>query len=135
MRTEEELAWRWRTRRVWIVMAALFTILPCVSFASSGLAYWVGGPHTWGGRIAVWSGAAFFWVLYIIQPTRRNVALAVAIAVSLAETALILNRLGVIQDQASRASNLEIIGIGLGAALFWFWYVRSANRRPRLMSR
>ena len=85
-------------------------------------------PHPWGGRVAYWSGAAFFWLLYVIRPTRRNVALAVAIAVSLAELVLLVNWLSIIRDQAARATNLEVIGKGGLAALFWIWHFRSRAR-------
>lgn len=62
--------------------------------------------------------------MYILRPARRNVALAAAIAVSLAELVLLLNRLNIIRDQAARATNWGIIGIGALATLFWLWHFR-----------
>lgn len=106
MKTEEELAWHWRTQRVWLALAVIYTLWPLVPLVGREIAAWLGGPHTWSGRIAYWFGAAFFWLLYITRPTRRNVALAVAIAVSLAELVLLLNRLHILRDQAARATNL-----------------------------
>lgn len=128
----DEGRWEWRTRTVWISLAALYTILPCMSFVSGELGHWLGGPHTWGGRIAVWSIAAFFWILYIARMSRRNVALAVAIAVSLAELVLVLNRLNIIKDQTARATNLEMIGLVALAAFFWACHFRlRAELTPR----
>jgi hypothetical protein len=124
-REMHRIGWQLRSRRVWLALAVIYTLWPCVPLVSRELAAWVGGPHTWGGRIAFWFGAAFFWLLYITRPDKRNTTLATAIAVSAAEAVLILNRVGVIQDSASRASNLGIVGIGALAALFWFWYLRS----------
>jgi hypothetical protein len=114
-----------RSRRGWLALAAYFTLWPLVSLVSSGLGAWLGAPHTWSGRIAEWSIAAYFLLMYVIRPARRNLPLVWAIFVSAGETALILNRMGVIPDRAARASNLSIIGIGALAALFWFLHIRS----------
>lgn len=84
---------------------------------------WLRVPHARGGRIAVWGAAVFFWLMYIIPPTRRYVALAVAIAVSLAELVLVLNRLNIIRHQAAHATNRGIIGMGVLAALCWIWHL------------
>jgi len=124
-REMQRIGWELRSRRVWLAVAVFYTLWPLVPMVSSELAAWLGGPHTWGGRISVWTIAAFFWLLYIIRPARRNSSLVWAIFVSAGETALILNRLGVIPDRAGHASNLGIIGIGALAALFWFLHVRS----------
>jgi hypothetical protein len=114
-----------RSRRGWLAVAAYFTLLPFVPMVSSVLGAWLGAPHTWGGRIADWSIAAFFLLMNIVRPARRNLPLVWAIFVSAGEAALILNRLGVIPDRAERVGNLDIIGIGALAALFWFLHARS----------
>jgi hypothetical protein len=124
-RDREGLGLECGSQRGWLGMAVYFTVWPLVPLVSSGLGAWLGAPHTWAGRIVDWSMAAFFLVMYILRPGRRDFALVWAIFVSLGETALILNRLGVIRDQGGPASNLAVIGIGALAALFWFWHVRS----------
>jgi len=124
-REMQRIGWELRSRRVWLALAVFYILWPLVPMVSSELAAWLGGPHTWGGRIGVWTIAAFFGLLYIIRPARRNLSLVWAIFVSAGETALILNRLGVIPDRAGHAGNLAILGIGALAALFWFLYVRS----------
>lgn len=124
-REMECLGWELRSRRVFLFGALFFTLWPLVSLVSENLGVWLGAPHTWGGRVVGWCGAAFFWLLYILRRDRKNVLLAQAIMVSAGETALILDRLGVIRTQTSRASTLAVIGIGALATLCWIWYVRT----------
>ncbi|MGH9729943.1 MAG: hypothetical protein ACRD4V_15315 [Candidatus Acidiferrales bacterium] len=120
----ECIGWELRTRRVWLVLALLYTILPFASLVGGELAGWLGGPHTWGGRVSLWGIAAFFWVLYIIRLPRRNGPLAGAILVSLGELALVLNRLNIIRDSSAHASGLAMIGIGILAAFLWIVHFR-----------
>ncbi|HEX5422137.1 MAG TPA: hypothetical protein VFW94_01195 [Candidatus Acidoferrales bacterium] len=120
----QRVAWEVRTRKVWLVMALYYTFLPFLPLVSTQLASWVGGPHTLGGRIVDWTAAIFFWILYVLRMSRRNVTLAVALVVTAGELALIFNKLHLINDQAAHATRPEIVGIAIGAAFFWVWYLR-----------
>lgn len=122
-----------RTRKVWLVIALYYTFLPFLPLVSRQLAQWLGGPHTWGGRIVVWAIAAFFWILYAMRISRWNLPLAGAIFVSLGELALILHRGHLIKDQAVQGTGREIVGIGILAVIFWVLYFRrrAAARRSR----
>lgn len=123
-RNLEHIGWELRSRRVWLVMALYFTLLPLVPRVGGELARWIGGPQTWGGRVADLACAAFFWLLYIMRFSRRNVALAGAIFVTSAALAPVLNKLNIITSPAVHGTNLEIIVICAGAAFFWFLYFR-----------
>ncbi len=124
-REMQRIGWELGSRRGWLAMALFFALWPLVPLVSRELGAWLGAPHTWGGRIVDWSIAAYFLLMYIIRPARRNLPLVWAIFVSAGETAIILIRLGVIPDRAGPASTLDIAGIGALAALFWFWHIRS----------
>lgn len=124
-REMQRIGWELGSRRGWLATALFFALWPLVPLVSRELGAWLGAPHTWGGRIVDWSIAAYFLLMYIIRPARRNLPLVWAIFVSAGETAIILIRLGVIPDRAGPASTLDITGIGALAALFWFWHIRS----------
>jgi hypothetical protein len=120
----QRVAWEVRTRKVWFVAALYCTFLPFLPLVSGQLAEWLGGPHTWGSRVVDWTFAIFFWILYVIRMSRRNVTLAVALLVTAGELTLILNKLHLINDQAAYGTRPEIVGIGILAAFFWFLYFR-----------
>ncbi len=120
----EFIGWELRTRRVWLVLAVLYTLLPVLSLTSGELARWLGGPQTWGGRVVTWAIAIFFWILYIIRISRPSLPLAGAILVSLGELVLILNKLNVIRSPSAHGSGLAIIGIGAMAAFLWILHFR-----------
>ena len=130
-RNLEHIGWELRSRRVWLVMALYFTLLPLVPRAGGELAGWIGGPHTWGGRVADLACAAFFWLVYITRMSRRKVVLAGAIFVTSAALVVVLGKLSIITSPAVQGTNLEIIIICVGAAFFWFLYFRGRARVQR----
>lgn len=127
----QRVAWEVRTRKVWFAMALYYTFLPFLPLVSGQLAEWLGGPRTWGGRIVDWTFAIFFWILYVLRLSRRNVTLAVALFVTAGELALFLNNLHLINDQAAHGTRPEIVGIGILAAFGWFLYFRRRERTRR----
>jgi hypothetical protein len=64
----QRIGWELRSQRGWLVVAGYFALLPLVSLVSSGLGAWLGAPHTWGGRIAEWSIAAYLLLMYTFGP-------------------------------------------------------------------
>jgi hypothetical protein len=118
------IGWELRSRRVWLDIAVFYTLWPLVSLAGGNLSAWLGGPHAWGGRIAVWSIAVFFWILYFIRIRRRDVPLALAIVVTLLESVAVLSRVNILTTFTGRASNLELSLIGGLAASCWIWHFR-----------
>jgi hypothetical protein len=118
------IGWELRSRRVWLCMAVFYTLWPLVSLAGGKLSAWLGGPHAWGGRIAVWFVAVFFWILYFIRIRRRDVPLAMAIVVTLLESVAVLSRVNILTTFTGRASDLELILIGALAAFCWIWHFR-----------
>ncbi len=130
-RNLEHIGWELRSRRVWLVMALYFTLLPLVPRAGGELAGWIGRPHTWGGRVADLACAAFFWLIYITRMSRRKVVLAGAIFVSSVALPIALNKLNIITSPAVQGTNLEVIIICVGAAFFWFLYFRGRARVRR----
>lgn len=130
-RNLEHIGWELRSRGVWLVLALYFTLLPLVPRAGGELAGWIGGPHTWGGRVADLACAAFFWLVYITRMSRRKVVLAGAIFVTSAALVVVLGKLSIITSPAVQGTNLEIIIICVGAAFFWFLYFRGRARVQR----
>lgn len=118
-------AWQARSRWVWLALALYYTFMPFVSFVSPQLFDWLGGPHGWGSRVAAWTTAAFFWVLYATRISRRNVLLAGGIFVSIGELAMVLNRLNVISNPSAYGSDAAMAGFGILAAILYFWHFRS----------
>ena len=128
----ERVGWELRSRRVWLVLAVLYTILPFLSLVSGEFAGWLGAPHTPGGRVGDWVVAAFFWTLYFIRIRRRDLPLAMAIAVTLVELMAVLSRLNPVTNFTGRANNFELILIGALAALCWIWHFRWRERAKGL---
>ncbi|MGH9433352.1 MAG: hypothetical protein ACRD3T_17615 [Terriglobia bacterium] len=122
------VGWELRSRRAWLVVALIYTFYPFVSLVNEELAAWLGGPHTWFSRVVWWCTAAFFWILYIIRISRRNLRLPLAIFVSVGELALVLNRLNIIRDPSGRGTGLEVIGVGALAAFLWVMHFRWRRR-------
>jgi hypothetical protein len=56
----QRIAWALLWRRTWLVLAAFFTLWCFVAMVSNGLAGFMGGPYTWGGRIFGWCVARLF---------------------------------------------------------------------------
>ena len=119
------IGWELRSRTVWLVFALFYAAWSLVSLVSPRFAEWLGSPHTQGGRIGTLGVAAFFLVMYIIRPARRNLPLAFAIFASAGEAAIIISHFGVFRDQGGPASIADIIGIGALAAVLWIWHFRT----------
>jgi hypothetical protein len=119
------IGWELRSRRLWLVLALLYTVWSFAPIVSSGLAEWLGAPHTQAGRIGAWSAAVVFWILYVIRPQRRQVPLAGALLFSLGEVLLVLVHLNIVRDSSTADRSVwAFIAMGLLAAFCWIWYFR-----------
>jgi hypothetical protein len=121
----EAFGWEWRSRRVWLAFALVYTVLPIISLFIGGHLAWlrdITAARTWGSRVFLWSLAAFFWILYFIRVRRRDVPLALAIVVTLLESVAVLSRANILTTFTGRANYAELILIGALAALCWIWH-------------
>jgi anti-sigma factor RsiW len=119
------IGWELRSRRLWLVLALLYTVWSFAPIVSSELAEWLGVPHTQAGRIGAWSAAVVFWILYVIRPQRRQVPLAGALLFSLGEVLLVLVHLNILRDSSpADRSGWALIGFGALAAFLWILHFR-----------
>jgi hypothetical protein len=132
------IGWELRSRRLWLVLALLYTVWSFAPIVSRELAEWLGAPHTQAGRIGAWSAAVVFWMLYVIRPQRRQVPLAGALLFSLGEVLLVLVHLNIVRDSSTAdRSGWAFIATAVLAAFCWIWYFhwRAQAEGPTVASR